>query len=286
MEDQLLRYDDWSFGRPYHPVLVESGPGASRTGMHGHCDFYEFMAIMSGDAEHQLETGQQVLQAGDVVFIRPRDKHAISGLAPRGVKFINVTFPASAWRSFSDISGVDPDGAWEHAAAPPIFTFRDAEFVRVKAIFRTALRSFYGNPTMLDLTLFWSDLLKLAAAGQHSATSAGPRPPAWLSRACTAMRREENLRSGVLRLQELAMVSAAHLSRSMRQHYDQTPTAFVTELRLQHAASLLATSDVPVTEIAMRCGFTSPSYFTRCFHAAHKISPRVYRQRNRRAFVP
>jgi transcriptional regulator GlxA family with amidase domain len=100
------------------------------------------------------------------------------------------------------------------------------------------------------------------------------------------MRAEDNLRGGVSRLLELAGVSPAHLSRSMRPSYGVTPTGFVTDLRLEHAASLLAATNEPVAAIAVRCGFASSSYFSRCFTAAHRLSPREFRRRSQRAFVP
>jgi AraC-like DNA-binding protein len=100
------------------------------------------------------------------------------------------------------------------------------------------------------------------------------------------MRAEDNLRAGVRRLQELAGVSPAHLSRSLRAAYGMTPTDFVADLRLERAASLLAATSDPVAEIATRCGFASQSYFTRCFTAAHQLSPRAFRYQAQRAFVP
>ena len=72
----------------------------------------------------------------------------------------------------------------------------------------------------------------------------------------------------------------------MRSAYGVTPTAFVTDLRLEHAASLLAATNTTVATIATRCGFTSQSYFSRCFSTAHQLSPRDFRRRSQRAFVP
>jgi AraC family cel operon transcriptional repressor len=72
----------------------------------------------------------------------------------------------------------------------------------------------------------------------------------------------------------------------MRSAYGVTPTAFVTDLRLEHAASLLAATNIPVATVATRCGFSSQSYFTRCFTTAHALPPRTFRHRSQRAFVP
>jgi transcriptional regulator GlxA family with amidase domain len=65
-----------------------------------------------------------------------------------------------------------------------------------------------------------------------------------------------------------------------------TPTNLIADLRLEHAAALLAATSDPIAEIASRCGFASQSYFTRCFTAAHSLSPRAFRHHAQRAFVP
>jgi AraC-like DNA-binding protein len=49
---------------------------------------------------------------------------------------------------------------------------------------------------------------------------------------------------------------------------------------------LLAATNTPIATIADRCGFTSQSYFTRTFTAAHELPPRDFRRRSQRAFVP
>ena len=97
---------------------------------------------------------------------------------------------------------------------------------------------------------------------------------------------EDNLRAGLPRLLTLAMVSHGHLSRMMRQHYGCTPVEFVTSSRLAHAATLLTSTTAPVGRISDRCGFASQSYFSRRFSDQFGVSPRLYRDRARRAVAP
>jgi AraC family cel operon transcriptional repressor len=283
---EALRFERHALGRPFHAATITFGPRARVSEAHEHADFYEVMGIVAGSGEQRLATGTQPLAAGDVVLVRPRDQHAIAGAPPDGMTFVNVAFPADAWRSFVDLTGVDASNAWERSAEPPLFTVPDHERGRMRAAFEAALSAFQQSPTMLDLVRFWSSTIELIADGSGTDDTHAAVRPQWLTRACVAMRREQNLRGGVRRLRELAAVSAAHLSRSMRIHYGMTPTRFVSDRRLQHAASLLARTSVSVTEIAYRCGYSSQSYFTRCFAAAHHMSPRAFRQRAHRAFVP
>jgi AraC-like DNA-binding protein/mannose-6-phosphate isomerase-like protein (cupin superfamily) len=276
--DQVLRFESHAFGRPFHAARVRIPARARDTELHTHADFHEFMGVVSGSGEHLLTTGTELLEAGDVVLVRPSDRHAVRGLAADGLEFVNVAFPSSAWQGFLDLTRTNPSASWASARGP--VGFRAPEAI---AVFEHALERFQDEPGAYDLVRFWIDLLELLAP---AVDTAGPGTPSWLAKACTAMRAEDNLQGGVPRLLELAGVSPAHLSRSMRAAYGVTPTDFVTDLRLEHAASLLAATNDPVAAIAARCGFASQSYFTRRFTAAHQLSPREFRRRSQRAFVP
>lgn len=251
--------------------------------MHAHADFYELMGIVAGQGEHLLETGTMPLEAGDVVLVRPRDRHAMRGSAPDGLEFVNVAFPSSAWHGFLHLTRTNPTGSWDAARQP--LSLRPGDRAAVSSVFERALARFQDEPGPFDLLRFWIDLLPQVSPEELPA-QAGIKAPDWLAKACAAMRAEENLRGGVPRLLELARVSPAHLSRSLRAAYGMTPTAFVADLRLEHAASLLAATTDPIADVATRCGFASQSYFTRCFTAAHQASPREFRHHAQRAFVP
>ena len=283
-DDTTLRFALASFGLPFHAAPTAFGPRSLPSDPHVHADFYELMGVVDGRGLHRLDTGVQELAAGDVVLVRDRDRHAFQGLGPTGLEFVNVAFPTSAWRSFLALADLDPAGTWDQAPVPPKLRAGGEGLTEVRRVFTDAVRASHTTCTALDLLRFWCDLLgplRVPSAGEH-----GPPRPEWLASACAAMRREENLRGGVPRLRELAAVSAAHLSRSMRAAYGLTPTQFVTDLRLEHAAALLAATTEPVTRVALSCGFTSQSYFTRRFSQAHGLSPREFRRRAQRTFVP
>jgi transcriptional regulator GlxA family with amidase domain len=49
------------------------------------------------------------------------------------------------------------------------------------------------------------------------------------------------------------------------------------ELRLAKARNLLMQTDMSVINVALACGFTSPSHFSKCYRALYKTTP--YRER-------
>ena len=54
--------------------------------------------------------------------------------------------------------------------------------------------------------------------------------------------------------------------------------SYIREFRIQAARRMLTETQLPVAEICMKCGFDSPSYFSRAFKAATDMSPSVYRK--------
>ena len=44
------------------------------------------------------------------------------------------------------------------------------------------------------------------------------------------------------------------------------------------AAGLLRTTALPISEVALQCGFDSPSNFAQAFKRFYGVTPRAYRQ--------
>jgi transcriptional regulator GlxA family with amidase domain len=78
-------------------------------------------------------------------------------------------------------------------------------------------------------------------------------------------------------LARLAQVSPRHLTRLFRAELGRTPGRYVRDARLAAAAQLLATSDLPVSRVAARCGFASAEALRQAFAREYGIAPSQYR---------
>ena len=58
----------------------------------------------------------------------------------------------------------------------------------------------------------------------------------------------------------------------------KTPVEFLTEVRIRHACCLIDTygRDMPLADIACKCGYTDYVYFSKKFKAITGVSPRTY----------
>ncbi len=72
-------------------------------------------------------------------------------------------------------------------------------------------------------------------------------------------------------------IHAHSLMRLFQQTFGMSVIEYLTQYRLAQAQRLLATTDLPVLEIALSSGFSSVSRFYAAFHNAFGCSPRAYR---------
>ena len=61
-----------------------------------------------------------------------------------------------------------------------------------------------------------------------------------------------------------------------------TINAYLSALRMQKAKELLIKTDMRLEDIAASCGFSDTNYFITSFSKAYKISPKKYRNANKR----
>jgi len=76
-------------------------------------------------------------------------------------------------------------------------------------------------------------------------------------------------------------MSTRQLERLFRRYLNRSPKRYYMELRLQKARNLLMQTDMSVINVALACGFASPSHFSKCYRAHYDTTP--YRERGSHA---
>ncbi len=76
-------------------------------------------------------------------------------------------------------------------------------------------------------------------------------------------------------------MSTRQLERLFRRYLNRSPKRYYMELRLQKARNLLMQTDMSVINVALACGFASPSHFSKCYRAHYDTTP--YRERGSQA---
>jgi transcriptional regulator GlxA family with amidase domain len=72
-------------------------------------------------------------------------------------------------------------------------------------------------------------------------------------------------------------ISTRQMERLFRKYLKRTPQRYYLELRLERAQRLLTQSSLPIMEVALACGFVSPSHFAKCYREQYSQVPKSTR---------
>jgi AraC-like DNA-binding protein len=79
-------------------------------------------------------------------------------------------------------------------------------------------------------------------------------------------------------LSAVALRSKAHFCRTFKSTMGETPRSYITRRRLDRAQSMMLSSDVPLCEVALQCGFSDQAHFCHRFRNATGQSPSAWRR--------
>lgn len=80
-------------------------------------------------------------------------------------------------------------------------------------------------------------------------------------------------------LADLGYMSVSSLNRAFKKETGMTPIGYLIEIRIEQAKKLLRRKNIPITEIALRCGFGSSAHFSSCFAKHTGTAPSEYRNK-------
>ena len=84
---------------------------------------------------------------------------------------------------------------------------------------------------------------------------------------------------GLEALAALVEQGSFHFQRCFKQATGLPPHRYIVERRVERACDLLATTRLPLVDIALACGFADQSHFGRVFRRHHAMTPMDYRRR-------
>ncbi|HKJ41191.1 MAG TPA: two-component regulator propeller domain-containing protein [Sunxiuqinia sp.] len=96
---------------------------------------------------------------------------------------------------------------------------------------------------------------------------------------------EKNMENASFSVEDLSRelgMSRVSLYKKLTQLTSKSPVEFIRIIRLKRAADLCENSQLSVSEIAYRCGFNSPRYFSKYFKQTYKKLPSEYIAEHRR----
>jgi AraC-like DNA-binding protein len=261
-----------AYGLNDAPLRVDHQRLTAAVPTHWH-EFYEVACVLAGSGIHRANGSAAPLRRGMVVGLTPADFHDLAPDPGGALELINVIFPAEYLED--DVQRLIFSAAWplEVASGHPAARSLESDVRRLgEEVLRPRLGSRAASRATLQRILV--DVIR-AGSATHLVSEA---------------RLDDGMRGALLYLhhrfrQPVTLADAAaraHLSP----HYfserfrEMTGMPFVRyrqELRLQFARSLLATSELQVTEVCHAAGFNTLSHFERSFRARWGSAPRAIR---------
>lgn len=89
---------------------------------------------------------------------------------------------------------------------------------------------------------------------------------------------EEDL--SVQKLSDAVFITDSYLSRIFKQETGKTVGKYITDVRMEHAKTLLMDDGLKLYHVSMLVGYSNPSYFAKIFKKTVGIMPSEYRSRN------
>ncbi|WP_134681185.1 helix-turn-helix domain-containing protein [Paracoccus ravus] len=105
--------------------------------------------------------------------------------------------------------------------------------------------------------------------------------PLAIRRAQELLLTTEDDKASIAHIADALSMSRNGFFRAFRESLGVTPYQWLLTQRIDHARRLLSGTDLPLAEIALTCGFSDQSHFTRVFGRLEGMSPGRWRQRAR-----
>lgn len=223
---------------------------------------YELVYVLRGQGDICLGNRQFTVRTGDLVCFCPGVLHSLSVARQPCMEFYGVhfTLPSDVDRlPLPEVAKIEPPGRLE-----PLF----------KSLFEIYKQKTYLYQWRQNVLL--EQILCEILSALH-----GENAPAELIRIKKVLEHIHEDPARPFTLEELTARSGVKKTlflQSFRRVIGTTPKQYILGLRLEYARDLLLETDVPVAQVAERCGFSDSFYFSRCFKNHFSTSPRQYRK--------
>lgn len=222
---------------------------------------------MSGRGWCEMRGSKHVVSPGQVLAIPPGEPHKYGS---------HEREPWSIW--WMHVAGQSVPGLLNSAsltAKRPLVAPKDP--LRMAQLFEETLSSMERGESPVAV-------LRASGAAWHVLTLLADRYLGKTSEVDPVERATVYLDSQLtkpIKVPEVARIvglSTSHLAALFRQVHGVSVLEYHSRQRMALARDLLDSTDLPIADVASRCGFEDPFYFSRQFRKYHSMSPSEYRR--------
>jgi AraC-like DNA-binding protein len=278
----LKHYPNMHTVFPFHLSLNQLKNGYPA---HRH-DFLEFSLVVEGDGAETINGMKHPMVPGTFTLILPYQVHEIFTSPGSTLVLYNCMFGLDLLKDSGISGGFGGEVAADLDQLPSFVPFAAQDIPGMLGIIEEMHREYNGanrwRETLLRAKL-WETLVRFDRYRQQSiGTNPVPAPTVRTkSSVWPIVHHIHNNYQEELTLSDLAEkfnMSASRMSEVIKQATGQTFVHFLQDLRIRHATSLLASTEMSVMEIAHEVGYGSYKTFSRIFLERKGMNPTAYRR--------
>jgi len=266
----IVLYPDPPHGVATYPPGATFGPRQMRE--------YEFVWLISGDAEYIVDGTKHPAPQGAFVLCKPGTTDEFVWDRRRRTQHGFLHFDVDGKKI-----GLPPRDRWPVVVPPPNGEMLEPLFRYTLSHIRHGDRIAIAVAVELMLRIF-------VAGGQRNEAFEIETPPDAVSKAIDHLHQAlEADASQPITLDDLAAaacVTPEHLCRLFKRATGRSPMMAVRLARLDRASTLLTRTNFSIGQIAELCGFASQFHFARLFRAGYGCTPSALRQNVRSGKTP
>lgn len=270
-----------------YPFYIQFGEHTEDLYLHTHDDFCELVIVLSGQADHILDGEFCRIKQGDVFVISGKTEHGYKN--PVNFHICNIMFRIS----FLNLSDMDISSSAGFQALFVLephqsrnYEFQSClrllskDFDEVNRLIHKIHAEYTEHKTgwkTLVKAEFLQLVVKLSRLCEYESFEESTGLVK-LAPAIAYIEQHYQEKLSVAELAEMSYYSERQFIRLFKAAFGCLPVQYITRLRINNARELLINTQLPVTEIAQRCGYSDSSYFSKLFQKECGASPRDFRK--------
>lgn len=270
------------------PIVVEARSPQLKFEAHSH-NFSELVIITNGTAIHSIDNRKYPISVGDVFIINANKTHEyleLNKLTLINILYDPIDLDLINWDikelpGFRALFSLEPAYRQSHKFESKLKLF-GAELrktVNFTIQLEQELKNREAGFKVFSKAIFMQLLTHLARCYNTIKT---PESIALLRIASAINYLEQNFTNDInfIKLAEIAFLSQRQFQRIFLKCMGKTALEYTTHLRLNFASSMLLTTEISISNIALDAGFKDSNYFTKVFKKYKGITPKNYRVHN------
>lgn len=228
-------------------------------------DFYEIVCVFSASCVHIVNGERKHCDMKSITVLSPGDWHCYESQED-GLLLVIISVKQEEFALFMKAYGIN-----EFSYKEP-YSLSAKDMQRLKNLSMQSLVS--NNPLILKNALG----IIFNCIAEYKVTLEQKIPNAFI-KVIEEMNTIENIREGIPAFLRVSGYSHSQLCRLMKKWLDTTPKEYINKVRLEHAYTMIVSSNQRFEEIADEIGFYSVSHFSDLIKKSYGFTPAELRKR-------